>query len=188
MLSITKKNNKEDIAFENKREFLSIIKDLIENPSVQQMKLFRQHYNSSCYKHCLEVAYWSYLICKKLNLDYVSAARGGLLHDLFLYNWRGSGKELNLDGLHAFVHPKIALQNSTKLFCLNDLEKDIIVKHMWPVTFFAFPKYKESYIITLTDKYSAIKSSFDYYSSLFKRNKLYKYSYIFLEGLTLRLF
>lgn len=64
-----------DDDFKSKREFVSIAKDLIDNPTVKQMKNFRQHYNSSCYEHCLEVAYWSYLICKKLNLDYVSAAR-----------------------------------------------------------------------------------------------------------------
>ena len=56
-------------------EFFEIIQDIISNDTVKQMKNFRQHYNSSCYEHCLEVAYWSYLICKKLNLDYVSAAR-----------------------------------------------------------------------------------------------------------------
>ena len=64
-----------DDDFKSKREFVSIVKDLIDNPTFKQMKNFRQHYNSSCYEHCLEVAYWSYLICKKLNLDYVSAAR-----------------------------------------------------------------------------------------------------------------
>lgn len=64
-----------DNDFKNKREFVIIVKDLIDNPTVKKMKYFRQHYNSSCYEHCLEVAYWSYLICKKLNLDYISVAR-----------------------------------------------------------------------------------------------------------------
>ena len=64
-----------DADFKSKREFVNIVKDLIDNPTVRQMKNYRQHYNSSCYEHCLEVAYWSYLICKKFNLDYVSAAR-----------------------------------------------------------------------------------------------------------------
>lgn len=64
-----------DADFKSKREFVNIVKDLIDNPTVRQMKNYRQHYNSSCYEHCLEVAYWSYLICKKFNLNYVSAAR-----------------------------------------------------------------------------------------------------------------
>ena len=33
-----------------------------------------------------------------------------------------------------------------------DKEKDIILKHMWPVTFFHFPKYRESYLVTIADK------------------------------------
>lgn len=161
-------------------EFINIISELIYNPTVQKMKIFRQHYDSSCFEHCLEVSYISYIICKKLGLDYVSAARAGLLHDLFLYDWRHSRKKLNLEGYHAFVHPKIALKNAEQLFELNDKEKDIIVKHMWPVTFFDFPKYKESFIITLVDKYSALKSSKDYYSKAIYRSDIYKYAYIFL--------
>ena len=87
----------------------------------------------------------------------------GILHDLFLYDWRNSKKELNLKGYHAFIHPKIALENASRLFKLNEKEKDIILKHMWPVTFFSLPKYKESYIITVTDKLSALKSFYEYY-------------------------
>lgn len=152
-------------------EFYSIVKDLLANEKVQEMKLYRQHYDTSTFEHCFHVAYVSYKICKKLGLDYKSAARGGLLHDLFLYDWRKSSKELDLDGLHAFVHPKIALKNAEELFDLNNKEKDIIKKHMWPVTL-ALPRYAESFIITIADKYSAIQESFAYYSSSLKRKKL----------------
>ena len=38
-----------DDDFKSKREFVSIVKDLIDNSTVKQMKNFRQHYNSSCY-------------------------------------------------------------------------------------------------------------------------------------------
>lgn len=57
------------------KEFNSIIGDITQNSTVQQMKLYRQHYDTSCYDHCKKVAFYSYLICKKLNLDYKSAAR-----------------------------------------------------------------------------------------------------------------
>ena len=106
-------------------------------------------------------------------------ARGAMLHDLFLYDWRNSKKELNLDGYHAFVHPKVALENASKLYDLNDKEKDIIVKHMWPVTL-SLPKYKETYIITLVDKYSALQESAQYYRNMIESKKLFKYAYIFL--------
>lgn len=152
-------------------EFYTIVKDIISNDTVQQMKNYRQHYDCSTFEHCFHVAYVSYKICKKLGLDYKSAARGGMLHDLFLYDWRKSSKELDLDGLHAFVHPKIALENAEKLFDLNKKEKDIIRKHMWPVTL-ALPRYMESFIITIADKYSAIEESFEYYKSQFKQKNL----------------
>ena len=164
--------NNEDI-----KEFLDITNDLIEHPVVLQMKDFRQHYNTSCYQHCIEVAYWSYLFCKKHNLDYKSAARAGLLHDLFLYDWRHSHKDLV--GWHAFVHPKIALENASKIFNLNDKEKDIILKHMWPVTLFQFPKYKETHIVTLIDKWSALKSCHDYYKENILKKKFIRYAYLF---------
>ncbi len=160
-------------------EFYSIIRDLINNDTVQEMKNYRQHYDTSTFEHCFFVSYISYKICKKLNLDYVSTARAAMLHDLFLYDWRNSSKKLNLDGLHAFVHPKIALENASKIFDLNDKEKDIIVKHMWPVTL-PFPKYKETFIVTCVDKYSAIMESFKHYNSFFRKHRVYRYAYIFL--------
>ena len=35
----------------------------------------------------------------------------------------------------------------------------MIIKHMWPVTL-AMPKYKETFIITLVDKYFAVAEAF----------------------------
>lgn len=159
------------------REFYIIVKDLINNPTVLQMKNYRQHYDTSCYDHCIEVAYWSYLFCKKFNLDYKAAARAGILHDLFLYDWRHSYKDLN--GWHAFEHPKIALKNAKKICDLTEKEQDIILKHMWPVTLFQFPKYKESFVITITDKMSALKSFHEYCSSHLCQKKFLRYAYIF---------
>lgn len=159
-------------------EFNSIIKDLVENETVQKMKNYRQHYNTSCFDHCKNVAYYSYLICKKYNLDYVSVARAGMLHDLFLYDWRI--KEDGRKGLHGFRHPRIALNNASKLFELNKKEEDIILKHMWPITVI-LPKYKESYIITLVDKYCAIQESVKAYKSKRKLQIAYRYAYVFLS-------
>ena len=164
-------------------EFISNIEDIINNETVQQMKYFRQHYNSSCFDHCLCVSYYSYLICKKLNIDYKSAARAGMLHDLFLYDWRT--KVNGRKGLHAFTHPKTALKNSLKLFDLNKKEKDIILKHMWPVTITP-PKYLESYIITFVDKHCAINETFDSIFKIFSKKTLFRYAYVFLCLLIIR--
>ena len=167
-------------------EFFDIIHDIIKNETVQSMKNFKQHCDTSCYEHCLHVAYYSYLITKKFGLDYISTARAAMLHDLFLYNWRKEYRDVELPGLHAFVHSKIALKNAMEIFELNEKEQDIIVKHMWPVTI-SFPKYKESYIVTFMDKYSAIKESYLYFRTQLRRNKIYKYAYVFLSLIIFRI-
>lgn len=166
----------------NIEEFNLIIEDLISNETVQKMKNYKQHYDTSCFEHCKNVAFYSYLICKKYHLDYISVARAGMLHDLFLYDWRK--RENGRIGLHAFTHPKTALQNALKLFPLNEKEIDIILKHMWPVTL-RFPKYAESYIITFVDKYCAIQESIQAYKAKKGMQKLYRYAYVFLSMLVI---
>ncbi len=161
-------------------DFFNTIQDIISNDVVKQMKNYRQHCNTSCYKHCMQVAYFTYITCQKLNLDYISATRAAMLHDLFLYDWRKKYRNTKLTGLHAFVHPKIALENANKIFRLNDMEQDIILKHMWPVTF-ALPKYKESYIVTIMDKYSACLETYLYLQNKLERKSFYKHIYIFLS-------
>lgn len=170
----------------DKIEFFHIVNDIICNQTVQKMKYYRQHCDTSCYEHCLHVAYYSYWIAKKFGLDYISTARAAMLHDLFLYDWRKDYRDVELPGLHAFVHPKIALKNASEIFDLNQKEQDIIVKHMWPVTI-ALPKYKESYIVTFMDKYSAVRESYFYFQSQLKRNKIYKYAYVFLSLIIFRI-
>ena len=167
----------------NHSEFALIIQEILENETVQKMKLYIHHYNTTCFDHCIHVAYASYWIAKKRRLDYVSAARAGMLHDLFLYDWHE--KQPDTKGFHAFTHAKTAFGNANKLFHLNPIEKDAILKHMWPVTF-SFPRYQESYIITLADKYAALRESFDAYKRNSRLQKLYRYSYVFLTMVILK--
>lgn len=157
------------------QEFRSIIKDIIENSSVISLKEHLQHLKGSRYEHCYEVAYYTYMICKKWGLDYISATRGAMLHDFYFYDWRNKG----VDGqkrFHAYRHPRIALNNAVENFELNELEKDIILKHMWPLTI-RFPRFPESYIVTFVDKYCAIQEVFRYFkykNALRKLSKLNK--------------
>ena len=139
------------------KDFIMIISDLLDQEKVQEMKHYRQHYNINCFEHCLFVSYNTYLICKKHNLDYISAARAGMVHDLFLYDWRK--RERGRKGLHAYTHGKTAFKEASEILNLNDKEKDMIIKHMWPVTP-AIPKYKETFILTFVDKYFAIAEAF----------------------------
>ena len=140
------------------KEFLNIIKDILSNKTIQKLQLYKHHYGSNRYEHCLSVAYYSYKICKFLRLDHVSVARAGLLHDLFLYDCEDIKTRPEN---HLKEHPKTALENAQNLFILNDIEKDIILNHMWPVTS-ALPNYFETFIVTFVDKYCAIKEWSNY--------------------------
>ena len=164
--------------------FISIISDMIENNTVKQMNDFKQHYETTCFEHCLVASYYCYLLCKKFNLDYISCSRAAMVHDLFLYDWRK--RQNGRKGLHAFTHPQTAYDNASKLFDLNEKEKDIIVKHMWPVTL-ALPKYKESYILTLVDKYCALNESYQEIFNRFCQKKVFRYAYVFLCLLLIKL-
>lgn len=145
-------------------EFLDCIEDLLELDEVQRLEEYFQHCNTSRLQHCLNVSYYSYLAAKILHFDYRSAARAGMLHDLFWYDWRTE----KTPQLHAFYHPKNALENAEKLVTLNKIEKDAIVKHMWPLSS-GFPRYKESYVVTMSDKYCATVEIFNQYYNLAKQ-------------------
>ncbi|MBR6044659.1 MAG: HDIG domain-containing protein [Ruminococcus sp.] len=135
-------------------EFYHFIKDLMENDVVCEMKNFRHHYSTTCYQHCINVAYYNYIICRKLGLDARKAARAGLLHDLYLYDWRDQPRKRG-EKPHGMRHPGIALENAKLNFDISKREEDIIVKHMWPLTL-KLPRYAESYVIVVTDKYAAM--------------------------------
>ena len=133
-------------------EYETLIADLISHKKVASMRCFIQHGDVTTLAHSLNVSYLSYRICRSFGLDYRSAARGGLLHDFFLYDWH---EENDYEGLHGFNHPKIALQNARKYFALNPKEEDIILKHMWPLTI-RLPKSPEAFIVLMADNYAAM--------------------------------
>ena len=111
-------------------DYLACVEDLLADPAVQSMRLLPQHAcGVSCYRHSLLVSYSSYRLCRLLGLDARAAARGGLLHDLYLYNWRACGSFR-----HLFSHPAAALRNAMDRFLLNWKEADIIRSHMFPLT------------------------------------------------------
>jgi len=149
--------------------FNEAISDLLINNNVLSMSNMKQHLNVSCLEHCLSVAYISYSICQALGWDANAAARGGLLHDLFLYNQYEKGRNMRT---HLIMHSKIALENAENISSLSDIEKDIIVKHMWPLTL-KMPKYKESFVVNFVDKACAIYEAIYSLIALNKTHPLY---------------
>jgi uncharacterized protein len=134
-----------------------IVEDIIRDRHFKMMKKV-YHHRDSVYDHSLRVSYLSYKLAKKLHLDYVSAARGGLLHDFFLYDWRKEGKRRRKKFFekHGFTHAAISLGNAEKHFKLNDKERDIILKHMFPLNI-APPRTAESWLVMFVDKYVAAR-------------------------------
>lgn len=140
---------------QDEKEYITeCISDLLRSDQVQQMRAFIQHADVSCLEHCIFVAYTSFWLCERLGIsaDRRSMLRGALLHDFFLYDWH---EKSDRKGLHGFTHPRTALNNAQRQFDLNELEKDIILRHMWPLTLIP-PKYRESYIVSLSDKICSV--------------------------------
>jgi uncharacterized protein len=138
------------------RIYRSCVKDMIEHEKVKSMEGFIAHHDVDTLAHSLFVSYWSFIICKKMKMDYRSVARGALLHDFYLYDWHIPDVR---EGLHGFTHPASSLTNAKKYFKISNMEHDIIIKHMWPLTILP-PKYKETYVVILVDKICATLETF----------------------------
>ena len=135
------------------KTYYKCIEDLISNELVLSMKEYIQHGKTTTLDHCIAVSYNAYKLAKVLNLDFKSVARGALLHDFYLYDWHNLPKEKHFFKQHGFVHAKVAKENALKYFELNEVEVDIIEKHMWPLNITKMPMYRESVLVTLVDKY-----------------------------------
>lgn len=67
-------------------EFMSYVGHFLEMPELKQLDEITHHYTSTRLIHSIKVSYVSYLVCKKMGWNAKSAARAGLLHDLFYYD------------------------------------------------------------------------------------------------------
>lgn len=156
--------------------FLECISDLMEIEDVKNLNNYTQHLNTSRLQHSINVSYYTYTVCKKMGLDFRSGARGGILHDLYLYNWR---VERQPEGRHVVAHPKVALRTAQKNVNLNQIEIDCIIKHMWPLTF-SPPKYAESFILSCMDKYCTVLEVV--YQSFWMIFGRWKFVHVFING------
>ena len=144
------------------KEIFAHGRDLIITDEAQRMKGFVQHGTTSVFEHAVSVAKFSLLMADsiekvfKKKVDRRSLVRGALLHDYFLYDWHEKNE---FHRLHGFTHPGRALRNAQRDFDLNDIEKDVICKHMFPLTLVP-PKHLESFIVCTADKWSAICETF----------------------------
>lgn len=130
---------------------------LAGDSKLRQMDNYIQHGSTSCLKHTIAVAYYSIKLAEKMGIRYKKREliRGALLHDYFLYDWHDG----NSRGVHGFTHPKAALRNADRDFELTETEKNIIQRHMFPLTPMP-PKCVEGWIVCLVDKYCSLYETF----------------------------
>ena len=130
--------------------------DILESPSFQSTREHIQHGTVTVNAHCISVAKHSLMLADKLKIriERRELIRGALLHDYFLYDWHDKD-HINPLKLHGFFHPGRALKNATRDFELTEREKDIICKHMWPMTIIP-PMCREAWIVTAADKWVSL--------------------------------
>ncbi len=159
------------------KQFNNIVKDIVRNPEVKKMAEI-EHHGISRLEHSMKVSYKAYRIAKRLNFDYISVARGGLLHDFYL---EGNERDKVHKFTDTFIHPNKALKTTKDLFEINNIEENIIISHMFPI-YLKTPKYKESVLVNLTDKVIGSKEMFLEYKNKLKYYLNYTYLLLFLIG------
>ncbi len=148
--------------------FSEMVGDLLGTEQVRAMQTIRHHFDVTCYDHSVFVAYVAFRLARRFRLDYMAAARGGLLHDLYLYDPKVKGSH---PGNQCFDHPKAALKNAGKLTTLSPVEENIIISHMWPLAR-RMPRYRESFVVNLADKICATAEVFRIYHMMGMGRKL----------------
>lgn len=139
---------------ENSDGFLDAVSDIYYSDEVQSLKIYEQHLDIDRLQHITSVAYLTYKICKEKSLDFVSAAKAAIMHDLVYYDWR-DGETGGWHRLHGYKHPNYACLNAKELYPeLSKMQEDIIRCHMWPLTLKP-SSYKEGLVVTFCDKYCA---------------------------------
>lgn len=135
----------------NERSYAACVADLLDSPEVNSMKNIKHHFFVSCYQHSLFVSYIAFRLARRWHLDYVAAARAGLLHDLYLYDPKDKTK---YEGNQCFAHPVAALKNASRLTELSEKEENAIISHMWPLAK-RMPRCREAVVVNLADKICA---------------------------------
>ena len=138
------------------RQIREAAPDILASENFQSTKGHIQHGTVTVNSHCINVARHSILLSKALGVkcNQREMIRGALLHDYFLYDWHDE-EHINPFRLHGFFHPGIALKNASAEYDLTEREKEIIRKHMWPLTVVP-PMCREAWIVTAADKWVSL--------------------------------
>ena len=140
-------------------EFVELVSSISMGSRLAIEEGFIQHGDTTCLKHSVAVAYFSYRAAIHygwMGFRLFELVRGAILHDYFLYDWHDTTPK---NGLHGFSHPYTAFCNALGDFDLTEIEVDVIVKHMFPLTPI-FPRFKESAVVSIMDKICSLYEVF----------------------------
>lgn len=155
----------------NKSIYYDIYSEFYNVNKFRELKSI-MHHGDNRLNHINRVAKLSFMISKRLGYDYISCTRGAMMHDFFTKT--DISKEETKYRNFLKEHPNIALNNANKYFDINEIEEDIIVTHMFPITH-EKPKYAESKIVCISDKLVSFYEFFRY-----ELGFTYVFAYIFL--------
>ena len=147
--------------YERHRQIRQLLKnhaaDILASDNFRSTKRHIQHGSMTVYHHSMDVARYSLLLNKKLGLgcDRHDLIRGALLHDYFLYDWHDKAYLSVRKRFHGFRHPGTALRNAEREYELTDRQREIIRKHMWPLSVVP-PTCREAWVVTAADKYCSL--------------------------------
>ena len=143
---------------ERQRQIEASATDILNSRNFRRTKGYIQHGNMTVNAHVMNVARYSIALSENLHIpcNRRELIRGALLHDYFLYDWHIKEP---FRKAHGFSHAAVALQNAERDFQLNAVERDMIVKHMFPLNLTP-PRYRESILVCIADKICAVYETF----------------------------
>ena len=131
--------------------------DILSSRGMELEKGFFQHGTVTVYDHSVAVALMCLQLAMLLHIqaDRRSLVRGALLHDYFLYDWH-----IKVKGrpLHGFWHARFAMANAQRDFGLSQIERNMILSHMFPMNK-TLPRYRESVLLCTADKICATRET-----------------------------
>lgn len=141
---------------EIQKQILENASDILQSDNFYKTKEHIQHGNMTVNAHVMSVCRHSIALSEALHVkcNQRDLIRGALLHDYFLYDWHTPDAE-HPHRLHGFYHPGRALRNADKEYQLTNIQRDIIKKHMWPLTVVP-PLCREAWIVTAADKWCSL--------------------------------
>ena len=141
--------------------YCDILNELLHKDCLQQLKKFKQHRFTTTYEHCRHVAVMSYQLAEKwhITVNEKALAVACMFHDYYLYDI----KDEHLGPWHHGTrHASLAIRNAEKVYPLNNLEKEIIRSHMWPLNITQIPASREAWLVCLADKVCAVEEMFPF--------------------------